>query len=95
MFFVVFFQNVPKGYGIIFPTNGVEVTGKFFLAKLRQCLGKSGKKNLLPQRKIRSLRLSDALKPSSKQTKLHKRILVIYLFKIFLGLKTCEGFEPL
>ena len=63
----VIFQNVPQGCGIIFPTNGVDVTNKFFVRKVVD-------KNSTPESKIRSLRISIALKLGSKQTKLHKGI---------------------
>ena len=52
-------------------------------------------KNSVPQGKIRSLRLSIALKLGSKQKKntIQGNAFIIDLFKTFLGLKTCEGFE--
>ena len=51
-------------------------------------------KNSAPQGKIRSLRLSIALKLGSKQKKITQgKTFIIDLFKTFLGLKTCEGFE--
>ena len=49
-------------------------------------------KNSAHQGNIKSLRLSIALKLGSKQTKLHKGKCICN--KSFLGLKTCEGFEP-
>ena len=53
-------------------------------------------KNSAPHAKIRSLRLSIALKLGSKQKKkktAQGNAFIIDLFKTFLGLKTCEGFE--
>ena len=51
-------------------------------------------KNSAPQGKIRSLRLSIALKLGSKQKKITQgKAFIIDLFKTFLGLKTYEGFE--
>ena len=51
---------------MIFPVKGVDITSKFLLAKLCQYLGKYDND---PQGRIRSLRLSIALKLGSKQTK--------------------------
>ena len=51
-------------------------------------------KNSVPQGKIRSLRLSIALKLGSKQKKTTQgNAFILDLFKTVLGLKTCVGFE--
>ena len=62
-----------QGCSIIFPNNGVEVTKNFCSQSCTNTLGILTE-NSVPHRKIESLRLSDTLKPSSKQTKLQKEM---------------------
>ena len=57
------------GRSIIFPNKEVEVTKKFFSQCSTNILGILTK-NSAPQRRVESLRFSDTLKLSSKQTKL-------------------------
>ena len=69
MHLAIFFQDIPQGRGIIFPTKRVDVTSKNLLAQLYQYLGKYGKK-YCPAGVIRNLRLSNGLKLGSKHRKL-------------------------
>ena len=78
---------VSQGCNIIFPTKKVEVTDKFLLENLHQYIGNFDWLNIVSQRTIRNLRLSDALKIKSQQTKNHKNAFIIDLFKIFLTFK--------
>ena len=93
MYLVIFFWNVPQGHGIIFTTKGVEVKNKSLLARLYQYLGKCDK-NSAPQGKSRSFKTFKCLKTRFEANKTTEgNVFVINLFKIFLSLKTCEGFE--
>ena len=71
MCLVVIFQNVLQGCGIIFSTKGV-TSRVIFCSQSFANIWENVTKNSAPQGKIRSLRLSIALKLGSKQTRLHK-----------------------
>ena len=73
MCLVVVFENVPQGCGIILSTIGVDVTSNFCPQSFTN-IWENVTKNSALQGKIRSLRLSIALKLGSQQIKLYKGI---------------------
>ena len=81
---ILYILYIHQGQSIIFPTKELK-TRVNFPRKVVQILRKFWPKLNAPQRKIRCLKLSDALKLSSKQAELHSGIHLFNWVGIFFG----------